>query len=204
MRLARRITLAVGAAAVLAVAGPAYSQGTGDTETGGCDAVFAGVPETMLKQHTGRDTVRYNGDGTYTLTYDLVSRVYYGTSSGVPGDVHDCVWVDQDGDEQYDPGEPLFGSQERLSFHQATSSSVATRPRTSIVALPGDVVCDKARSVFTDVSGTEFTEYSNVLCIQLPLEGEVFVPAGGPIGAVLIAAGSGVLLLRRARRRRAT
>jgi hypothetical protein len=192
MNPVRRLTVTLGLSALLlallvpaATAAPAVDQATN-----GCNGVLHGQGSggSLTKSLV---SVQPGDGGTFTLTYKVTTDRPFNTYH-----LRDCAFTDVNGNQAFDHGEPLFGTDSK-----STSIGVPDSPSTQVSIVvsgkAGDTVCDRIA-----LSGNGFGDRSNVVCTTLT---ETPVPVGaiGSIGLTLLAAGGFVVAQRRSRRRRA-
>ena len=153
-------------------------------DTAICAEVFAGPASGIRKED---DPPRYqtpakdNGDGTYTLSYAVLLSRYLGSSEQADS-VHDCAFVDRNGNSTYDSGETLVAvSDVPAQFGPGSSTTLKHRVQITIAAGPGDRICDRAQ-VETSYEGS-FVDKTAYFCETLP--GATQVPAGMVGGLVL-------------------
>ena len=179
----RTVTVITVVMAAVVWASPSLAQ----ADTSFCSDVFSGDQGLVFKEDGPpryAQPVQDNGDGTYTLSYGIVSRRYMGSNR--TADVYDCAFVDANGNSRHDANEQLVAvSARNVQFQYASSSSTVYILTVTIAARPGDRVCDRAQ-VESFYNGT-FVDKSQYFCETLP--GGVEVPVG-PLGAL----GGGVLL----------
>jgi hypothetical protein len=114
--------------------------------------------------------------------------------------VSTCGFIDGNGNERYDVGEPLFGTAEAgVDFAPATSSSTRHKVAITVAGRAGDILCGRAR---LDVPSPANVEYTDYLCARLPgTATDLPVGAVGTLGfGALLAAGLVVAQRRAARR----
>jgi hypothetical protein len=192
MNPVRRLAVTLGLSALLlAVLVPAATAGpTAYQATNACNGVLHGQGPggTLAKSLV---SVQPADGGTFTLTYQVTTDRPFNTYR-----LRDCAFTDVNGNQAFDQGEPLFGTDKSVSVGAPDSPSA----QVSIVVTgkAGDTVCDRAA-----LSGNGIgNDRSNVLCTTLA-ETPVPVGAVGGIGLTLLAAGGFVVAQRRSRRRRA-
>jgi len=140
-------------------------------------------------------SVANNNDGTWTLTFRIVSPLGAGTYDKLD----DCAFVDVGNNRAYDGETPVFTRE----IKPVTLGAGGTYQFTIVVAGAANAtVCDRA-ALSGSAGGSDFTDKSNLLCV--PLTASV-IPSGtvGGLGfAALVAGGVGALaLLAGVRRRR--
>ena len=188
MHPVRRLAVTLGLSAlVLAILAPAATAATAvDQATDSCNGVLNGQGDggTLTKTLVG---VQPGDGGTFTLAYKLTTDRPNNTYR-----LRDCAFTDMNGNQAFDQGEPLFGTDSK-GVSLGVPDSPSTKVSIVVTGKAGDVVCDRAA-----LNGDK----SNVVCTTLT---ETPVPVGaiGSIGLTLLATGGFVVAQRRSRRRRA-
>jgi hypothetical protein len=187
MYLFRKLAVTLGLAILLltllaptAMTAPAASQATN-----GCNGVFnaTGGDGPLTKTMTG---LQDNGDGTFTLTFNVTTTRPFGTYR-----LRDCVIQDVNGNQRFDAGEPVLATvSKNVSIGVPTSPS--TQVSVTVTGKAGDVVCDRVA-----LSG----QRSSVECTTLTTT-PVPVGAIGGIGLTVLATGGFTVAQLRSRRRR--
>jgi hypothetical protein len=192
MDTVRRLAVTLGLSALLlALLVPAATaESAVDQATTSCNGVLHGQGSggTLTKSLVG---VQPGSDGTFTLTYRITTDRPHNTYR-----LRDCAFTDVNGNQAFDRGEPLFGTDSK-SVSIGVPDSPSTEVSIVVTGEAGDTVCDRAA-----LAGNGFGDKSNVVCTTLT---ETPVPVGaiGSIGLTLLAAGGFVVAQRRSRRRRA-
>jgi len=200
MRIPRLVAVAIGATTLVLTAVTPASAATIDNDPANqtsCQGVFQGSGDsgTLIKSLV---SVTDNGDGSWTITYSVNStRPTSGTYR-----LRDCAFTDQNNNQMYDSGEPLFGTDEKTITLDSSGNTTAS---ITVAGTAGDTVCDRVALSGTDpTTQTSFTDKSNTLCTTLT---ETQVPAGTVGGLGLATAGAAALGITtlgvRRRRRRA-
>jgi hypothetical protein len=187
MYLFRKLAVTLGLAVLLltllaptAMTAPAASQATN-----GCNGVFnaTGSDGSLTKTLTG---LQDNGDGTFTLTYNVTTTRPFGSYR-----LRECAIQDVNGNQRFDAGEPVLASVSK-NVSIGVPSTPSTQVSVTVTGEAGDVVCDRV-----DLSG----QRSNVDCTTLTTT-PVPVGAIGGIGLTVLAAGGFTVAQLRSRRRR--
>ena len=175
-------------AASLLLAGPAHAQTAAPSS---CEGVLEGGGDEPLTK-TLINKVQ-NADGTFTLTFRLTS-----SRTDLTGNfrVRDCLFVDANGNNQFD-NEPFLGGTDEKNVQLVNGSATIT---VTVAASADDTICDRAALSGTTASGEDFTDKSNLLCT--PLTGTPVIPEVPyvvllPLTALLLLAGGFVLMRRR-------
>jgi hypothetical protein len=177
------------AALLLALsAATATAQPAADQAISSCNGVFSGngAGGTLTKSLSG---VQNNGDGTFTLTYQVTTDRPFGTYR-----LRDCVFQDLNGNQAFDKGELLLATQSKsVSIGVPTSPSI--QESITVSGKAEDVVCDRVA-----LAGNGAVSRSNLVCTTLT---GTPIPVGtvGGIGLAVLAAGGFALAQRRSRRR---
>lgn len=190
MRPVRKFAVARALAALLftLLAPTATAQATTDQAIRSCTGVLngTGAGGTLTKSLAG---VQNNGDGTFTLTYQVTTDRPLGTYR-----LRDCVFQDLNGNQAFDKGEPLLATQGK-SVSIGVPSSPSIQESIGVTGKADDVVCDRVA-----LSRNGVASRSNVVCTTLT---GTPIPVGtvGGVGLALLAAGGFALAQRRSRRR---
>jgi hypothetical protein len=169
-------------------AATATAQPAADQAISSCNGVFSGngAGGTLAKSLSG---VQNNGDGTFTLTYQVTTDRPFGTYR-----LRDCVFQDLNGNQAFDTGEPLLATQSKsVSIGVPTSPSI--QESITVSGKAEDVVCDRVA-----LADNGAVSKSNLVCTTLT---GTPIPVGtvGGIGLAVLAAGGFALAQRRSRRR---
>jgi hypothetical protein len=190
MHTVRKSTAVLGLAALLfcLLVSTATAQPATDQAIRSCNGVFngKGTGGTLTKALTG---IQNNGDGTFTLTYQVTSDRPFGTYR-----LRDCVFQDLNGNQAFDKGEPLLANQSKnVSIGVPTSPSI--QESITVSGKAEELVCDRVA-----LSGNGAASRSNVVCATLT---GTPIPVGtiGGIGLAMLAAGGFMLAQLRSRRR---
>ncbi|HLM21647.1 MAG TPA: hypothetical protein VK390_09005 [Propionibacteriaceae bacterium] len=190
MHSVRRSGVMLGVVALLLTlfAATATAQPAANQAVRSCNGVFSGkgAGGTLTKSLAG---VQNNGDGTFTLTYQVTTDRPFGTYR-----LRDCVFQDLNGNQAFDSGEPLLGTQSKsVSVGVPTSPSI--QESITVSGKAEDVVCDRVA-----LAGSGAVSRSNVVCTTLT---GTPIPVGtvGGLGLAVLAAGGFALAQRRSRRR---
>jgi hypothetical protein len=190
MHTARRSAVILGLAALLLTlySATATAQPTAGTAINSCNGVLSGQggQGKLTKSLTG---VQNNGNGTFTLTYRVTTNRPFGTYR-----LRDCAFQDLNGNQAFDPGEPLLATQGKsVSIGVPTSPSI--QESITVSGKAEDVVCDRVA-----LAGGGAVARSNGVCTTLT---GTPIPVGtvGGIGVALLAAVGFAVAQRRSRRR---
>jgi hypothetical protein len=190
MHTARRsaVMLALAALLLTLLSATATAQPAAGTAINSCHGVLSGTGGrgTLTKSVTG---VQNNGDGTFTLTYRVTTDRPFGTYR-----LRDCAFQDLNGNQAFDEGEPLLGTQ-RKSVSIGVPTSPSIQESITVSGKAEDVVCDRVA-----LAGSGAVSRSNVVCTTLT---GTPIPVGtvGGIGVALLAAVGFAVAQRRSRRR---
>jgi len=187
MYLFRKLAVTLGLVVLLltllaptAMTAPAASQATN-----GCNGVFNGTGSdgVLTKTLTG---LQDNGDGTFTLNYNVTTDRPFGTKH-----LRECVIQDVNGNQAWDTGEPVLATVSK-NVSIGVPDSPSTQVSVTVTGKEGDVVCD-----LVELSG----QRSSALCTTLTTT-PVPVGAIGGIGLTVLATGGFAVAQFRSRRRR--
>lgn len=184
-RFVRFVLVALVAGATVFLGSPADAQTQTPTSCGG---VMSGQGDAELTKSLVSKLD--NGNGTFTLTFQLTS-----TRSGLTGEfrVRDCAFIDVGGNNQLD-NEAIIGDESKNVLFLNGSAQISL----TVAATANDTICDRA-AVSGTWQGTEFTDKSNLLCTPLsetPVIPEVPYVVLLPL-AVVALLGAGVVIARR-------
>jgi len=180
------IAAALGAATILAQDSAAGAGGpvgpAGDT--GACAEAFASPGVTLARRTPLWGDQVDNGNGTFTVTADLIRSDGPRTAPG-PAVVIGCAFADDNGNGTPDPGEARFGSRQAVVFEQSARNEQATTAAITVAAPARTRICDRVAAHSTDRAGSVVTGYSPVTCRTL---GSFAVPTGELMRGLLVAA----------------
>ncbi len=160
-------------------AGPASQTG----DLGACAEAFASADVTLSRRTPLWGDQADNGNGTFTVTADLVRADGPRTAPG-PAVVIGCAFADDNRNGAPDPGEARFGSRQSVVFEQSSRNEQATTAAITVTAPPRTRICDRVTTRSTDRSGGVVTGYSAVTCRTL---GSLAVPTGELFKGLLVA-----------------
>jgi hypothetical protein len=191
MNPVRRLAVTLGLSALLlAVSAPAAPAAPAvDQATANCNGVLHGQGSGKLTKSLV--SVQPGDGGTFTLAYQVTTDRPFNTYR-----LRDCAFTDVNGNQAFDQGEPLFGTNNK-DVSIGVPDSPSTQVSIVVTGKAGDTVCDR-----TSLARNGVGDKSNILCTTLS---ETPVPVGaiGSIGLTLLATGGFIVAQRRSRRRRA-